>query len=799
MSRTAFGRPGISPRWTSSSKEAIGTAYSAASRVWFTISHGILNEVYYPTIDRPQIRDLQFLVTDGQSFFHAEQRDLDTQIECLEAQVLGYRIIKRDRHQRYQIVKEIITDPHQPCVLIHAKLEGDPEWLNRLQLYVLLAPHLNVGGWGNTARRMCSIGHDILVAWKDSTSLALAADVGFLRTSCGYVGASDGWQDLHDNFAMDWTFDSAEDGNVAVMGQIDVSRTREFTVGLAFGDALHAALTSLHQSLAQPFSAHRDRYVEQWHRACHGVLPLDQASCDQGRLYRISHGLLLAHEDKAFAGALVASASIPWGEAKGDEDLGGYHLVWTRDMVQSATALLASGNVATPRRALVYLACAQQADGGFSQNFWIDGTPYWHGIQLDEVAFPILLAWRLWQTDALQDFDPYPMVRAAAAYLVLHGPMTEQERWEECSGYSPSTLAVTIAGLICAAAFARDHNDGAAATFLEEYADFLESHVERWTVTTEGTLVPGITRHYIRIDPQRINNCTPDEDPNTGTFVIRNRSPRSQQEFPAKEIVDAGFLELVRHGIRPPDDALIEDSLRVVDAVLKIETPNGPCWHRYNHDGYGQRPDGGPFEGWGKGRAWPLLTGERGHYEVACGRDPKMYIEAMERFASGSGMLPEQVWDEPDLPAAKMRLGEPTGSAMPLMWAHAEYVKLLRSRADQRVFDAVSIVSDRYLPGRGRKDLEVWKHIRQVGHVQPGQVLRIQTSDPFRLHWSRDDWRTVQDADAETTSLGIAYIDVPISKDQKAPIRFTFYWPGAGRWEGKDYLVHVRCDSAHSC
>jgi glucoamylase len=407
------------------------------------------------------------------------------------------------------------------------------------------------------------------------------------------------------------------------------------------------------------------------------------------------------------------------------------------------------------------------------------------------------MAWRLWEADALEEFDPYPMVHAAAAYLILHGPITEQERWEENSGYSPSTLAVTIAGLLCAAAFARDRNDGSAARFLEEYADFLESHVDRWTVTTQGSLLPGITRHYIRIDPERIENRTPNEDPNTGTLVVRNRPPRSQYEFPAREIVDAGFLELVRYGIRRHDDPLIEDSLRVVDAVLKVQTPNGPCWRRYNHDGYGQRPDGGPFEGWGKGRAWPLLTGERGHYEVACGRDPTKYIEAMERFASGSGMLPEQVWDEPDLPAAKMRFGEPTGSAMPLMWAHAEYVTLLRSRADRRVFDAIPIVADRYLASHGRKDLEIWKHIRQVGQVTTGQTLRVQASEQFRLHWSSDEWRTVQDTDAMTTSLGIANTDIPIPRTQKAPIRFTFYWPKAGRWEGQDYTVRVeRC---HEC
>ena len=340
--------------------------------------------------------------------------------------------------------------------------------------------------------------------------------------------------------------------------------------------------------------------------------------------------MILAHEDKTYDGALIASLSIPWGEFMSDDDLGGYHLVWTRDMCKSATGLLAAGSTEVPLRALIYLACTQKEDGGFYQNFWINGEPYWRGTQLDETAFPILLAWRLHQAKALQDFDPYPMVLKAAGYLIHNGPVTPQERWEENSGYSPSTLAAHIAALICAAAFARERGQQATAQYLEEYADFLESHLEQWTVTTEGTLVPGIPRHFIRIHPADADDPQPDEDANHGVLELRNQPPGAPIAYPAKEIVDAGFLELVRYGIRKPGDPLIEDSLRVVDAVLKVETPFGPCWRRYNHDGYGQREDGGPFQGWGYGHAWPLLTGERGHYELAAGRDVQPFIRAME-------------------------------------------------------------------------------------------------------------------------------------------------------------------------
>lgn len=787
----AFGRPGIPPRWTSSTKEGVGTAYSTASRVWFTTSHGILNEIYYPTIDSPQVRDVEFLITDGETFFHEEKRHLTHEIEHLAPDTLGYRITSTSPGGQYRLTKEIITDPHQPCVLINARLEGPEELLSRLQVYVLAAPHLEKGGAGNSCRRFHTAGREIIVAWKDHVHLAIGANVGFVRTSCGFVGASDAWQDLNDNCRMDWTFDRAEGGNVAAVGQIDLSRGYEFTVGLGFGDSRHAAVTTLVQSLAAPFASHRQRFIEQWDRVCCDLVPMEQVSTDDGRLYRISRSMLLAHEDKTFAGAIIASASIPWGQMKGDEDIGGYHLVWTRDLVNSATGLLACGNTSTPQRALVYLACSQWPDGRFPQNFWIDGTPYWSGTQLDEVAFPVMLAWRLWKGGALREFDPYPMVLSAAAFMIREGPMTQQERWEENSGYSPSTLAATIAALVCAADLARSRGDEREAAFLEEYADFVESHVEAWTATTDGTLVPGIPKHYIRINPTDADDPGADEDPNSGMLAIPNRPPGEQRLFQAKEIVDAGFLELVRYGIRRPGDPLIEDSLRVIDAILKVDTPCGPCWRRYNHDGYGERPDGRPYLGWGRGRAWPLLTGERAHYEMSAGRDVKPFITAMERFASKGGLLPEQVWDEPDLPERDMYLGRPTGSAMPLMWAHAEYVKLLRSVADDRVFDLIPIVAARYLNGEARKDLEVWKPARRVRRAAPGQTLRVQAPLEFQLRWTIDDDQTVHETASTPSGLGIGFVDIPIPQDQTAPVRFAFCTPVPFGATGEEHEVRI--------
>jgi glucoamylase len=303
---------------------------------------------------------------------------------------------------------------------------------------------------------------------------------------------------------------------------------------------------------------------------------------------------------------------------------------------------------------------------------------------------------------------------------------------------------------------------------------------------------PGIRRHYIRILPDDVGNPDPAEDPNSGTLKIANLANGAQNSFPAKEIVDAGFLELVRYGIRQADDPLITESLKVIDAMLKTDTPAGSVWHRYNRDGYGQREDGGPFVGWGQGRAWPLLAGERAHYELAAGRDVKPFIRAMEGFASPTGLLPEQVWDQRDLPDSFMFLGKPTGSAMPLMWAHAEYVKLLRSASDGQVFDRIPQVAQRYLGDRKEcQRIEIWKPNRHARTAKEGYTLRIQVPSMFRLHWTRDEWATTLDTASFATTFGIAFVDILIPASQEEPIRFTFFWPESNSWEGRDYTVRV--------
>ncbi|HKO11689.1 MAG TPA: glycoside hydrolase family 15 protein [Acidobacteriaceae bacterium] len=784
----AFGAPGVEPRWTSSAKDAVCTAYAASSKVWFTVSHGILNEIYCPTIDRPQIRDMQFLITDGETFFHEERRDLIHDFDYIDKDALAVRVRNRDREGRYAIVREMISDPHYPIVLVKVRVEADDQLLQRLRLYALLAPHLEVGGMGNSARVAEVAGKKVVIAWKEEMSLALACDWGFSRASCGFVGASDGWQDLKNNLLMDWEFGSATNGNIAVMAEIPQEHTREFTLGIGFGEGHHMALAATIGALAVPFEKHLKRFIEQWHRVA-TPMQLAKHAQDGGRLLQVSHNVVLAHEDKTFAGAFIASASIPWGYAKGDDDLGGYHLVWTRDMVQTATALMACGRVDTALRALVYLACTQKPDGGFAQNFWVNGEPYWTGIQLDEVAFPIILAWRLWKLNALENFAVFPFVERAAGFLVRYAPVTQQERWEEAAGYSPSTLAAVIAGLICAADLAYAHESEELARFLEEHADWIEGHLEDWTVTNNGVLHSEVKRHYMRIRPPECGEPYAHEGCGRETVHINNLAPDQTSEFEAREIVDGGFLELVRYGVRAPDDPVVLDTIKVIDRVLKRDVPQGRCWLRYNHDGYGQRTDGGPFLGCGQGRAWPLLTGERAHYELAAGRDVRPLIRAMENFASCGGMLPEQIWDEPDKNG--LRWGRPAGSAMPLVWAHSEYLKLLRSAADGAVFDRIPIVEERYAKKqRPPSAMEVFNTARrQISRMDAGRTLRITSAARFQVTWTADSWRTKQVL--ESTQLGYAgsYADLPTRSGQSGAIEFTLFWPEENRWEGRNYHV----------
>ena len=784
--RNAPGAPGIEPRWTSSAKDGIGTAYHTSSRLWFTLSHGIINEVYYPHVDTPNTRDLQFLITDGETFCHEEKRDLDHAIEYPEQNVLLYRLTNSERGGRYRIVKEIIVEPHSSVLLIQTRLEIlDPKLRGKLRLYVLLAPHMKGTGYHNSAEWCGLDDRKFLEAQREDLCLVFGCKPDFTRRSVGYVGRSDGWQDLRDNFKMDWEFERAIGGNIALTGEIDLSTGLEFTLGVALGHSLQSASTQLLQALATPFSSQREKYIAQWQR----TRPKDdfhEHSKDGGHLFRLGQCILLAHEDKMFQGAFVASLSIPWGETKDDSNAGGYHLVWTRDLVHTATAMLAAGQTESALRALIWLACVQAPDGSLPQNSWINGNAYWKNTQVDEVAVPVLLAWRLHQADALRQFDPWPLASRAARYLVLNGPVTPQERWEENSGYSPSTLGAQIAALVCASEFARSGKKNVAEAFLLDYADWLSAHLEEWTVTNRGELVKDKPRHYVRITPADPHQAEATADLNNANIEIANGGGK----HPARNIVGGDFLDLVRLGVRAADDPLIVDSVAVIDQVLKRALPQGPCWRRYNHDGYGQKDDGKAFDGTGVGRSWPILTGERGHYELAVGRDPMPFIEALEKFANPGGMLPQQLWDAEDLPDGHMKRGGPTGSAMPLCWAHAEYVSLVRSAHDGVCFDRIEPVYQRYAKAGTGSKIEMWSFAYQPQRIGTGKVLRIITEQAAKIHWSSDAWTTPHDKQTRDSGLGVYCADLPTDKlPDGTRLVFTFNWVGVSRWEGRDFFV----------
>jgi glucoamylase len=787
----AFGAPGIEPRWTHSAKEAIGTSYHTSCHVWFTLSHGILNEIYYPTIDQPNTRDVQLLITDGESFLHEEKRDLRHEIGYPERNCLLYRLINSDPAGRYRIIKHVLTDPHRSVVLMHVRLEvADNSLRSKLKIYALLAPHLLRGGADNSAWVCEFAGRRLFHGAREGTHLSFGCEPDFVGRSVGYVGASDGWRDLVDNLRMDWEFRAAERGNIALTAALDPSRD-EWTLGIALGRSAQSSATKLLQSLADPFERHREGYVRQWRRTEIEVkYDLSDQTGDGGGMYRLSRCVLLAHEDKLFQGALIASLSIPWGEMRSDDEIGGYHLVWTRDLVQSTTALLATGQSATPLRALIWLACIQKGDGDFPQNSWIDGRAYWSGVQLDEIASPILLAWRLQREGRLTTFDPWHMIAGATRYLLLQGPVTGQERWEEQSGYSPSTLAVVIAALVCASEFALARGEDHAAEVILTYADWLASHVEDWTVTSRGELVPGTPRHYVRITP--CDPTTIDLHPDVDALEIQLANGAGRH--PARNVVGGDFLHLVRLGIRDARDPVVLDSIRVIDQVIRYELPQGPCWRRYNHDAYGQKDDGSAFDGTGVGRSWPILTGERGHYELAAGNDPLPYISALERMANDGGMLAEQLWDGDDLPDGSFKRGQPTGSAMPLCWSHAEYLSLVRSRRDGVVFDRIEPAYQRYVAAPVVSRYEIWSFRHQTRQIARSKTLRLFIGARAQVQWTSNQWQDVRSFESQPGGFCDLFVaDVPTAElPGGTAVEFTFHWIDVDKWEGRNFCVDIK-------
>lgn len=786
----APGYPGLEPRWTTGAKDAIGTAVQSASSIWFTLAHGIVTEVYFPSVDTASVRDNQLLVVSDDGGFWEEKRDLTHTIRYQDPEALAFILENQEPGGRFRIVKEIVTWPDGDALLQRIRFEAQDGPPERYRLFWLVAPHLGDQGAGNSAR-VTRLGDRLeILAYRESYHLQLSASVPFKTASVGYVGQSDGFTCLHRTGTLP-VYEQALAGNIALTAELDLTGPEQVLV-MGFGRTKTQARFASRRSLAEGFDEARGRYIAGWHgylRSLPGLLAADEP---HARMQHISAMVLRAHRAKLFSGAMIAALAIPWGVACGDGNSGGYHLVWPRDMVQSALALCAVGDTEGACQALWYLMATQQPDGSWPQNFWLDGNPYWRGSQLDETAFPIHLAYRLVEEKMLEPGpELWAMIRKALAYIAQNGPVTQEDRWEEDGGYSPFTLAACIAGLILGAYLLRQAGDDAIADYCEALGDYWAAQVDTWTFVKHGQALPGHPCHYERIHPVAGPDDPVDITVHRDSVPIRNLSPGQDPNRREGSVVDGGFLALVRYGIKAADDPHVVQSMTVYDALLEVRFPYGSLWHRYNGDGYGEQDDGSPFQGAGRGRAWPLLAGERGHYEVALGHDPDPNLLAMEATASDAGMIPEQVWDAPDIAERGLYFGRPAGSAMPLVWAHAEYLKLLRSKLDRAVCEQYRPVATRYQAKTLRARRVFWQfNHRRSTWPEDARWLRIAVLAPARLVYTVDGWRTTLEATLLPSGLGLFYTDIDLTGAEETT--FTFFWTDVERWEGQNFTLTKR-------
>lgn len=762
-SKPARGRPGEKPIWSSGAKTAVGTALSLDSRIWFTIGSGIVNEIYFPDIDCANTRGLKFLVADGKKFFSDEEHDATHKVRWLEPGVPAVVAESVCKKSRYRLQKEILTDPDRDVLLLSVRFQpahGEDD----LHLYVFSNPHLGDQGAGNDAWAGDYKGVPMLFAARDGLSLAIACSQNFKALSCGYLGKSDGLGDLQKHKHLTGLFTEARQGNVAVTGEIDWRKNDgRFCIAVGCGGRAAEAGLQARQGLLADFETVREKFVSGWQIEQARYAEFANNTEDPTDFYKISLSVLRTHESKRFPGGFVASLSIPWGFDRGDRYTGGYHVLWPRDLAETAFGLLAAGNLEACRRAIHYLRATQDADGHWSQNMWLDGSPHWTATQMDGTAFPILVADALRLCGEIEPAALWPMIKAGAGFLVRSGPYTEQDRWETNAGFSPYTMAVQISALLAAAEFAEAVHEPALAQFLRLTADSWNEEIDELTYVSGTKLAKkhGVGGYYVRIMPLEGLRA---RSLNDVSVEVKNHS-KSTRMHRAAEIVSPDALALVRFGLRRATDPRILDTIRVLDGSLKTETKTGTVWHRYSYDGYGEHDDGSPFQVTGKGRGWPLLAGERAHYEIAKGdfEAANRLKLTVERQTSECGLIPEQVWDAPDIPKRLLFNGRPTGSGMPLVWAHAEYVKLVRSLKERRVWDMPPQTVQRYIEEEHRSPFQIWTEGQQRSRVMGGKDLRIDSKDAQEVYWSCDGWKTTRKAETSDSGLGVRWVVLPIA------------------------------------
>jgi glucan 1,4-alpha-glucosidase len=737
----APGAPGKDAQWASAGKQAIGTSAGLESKVWFTLQGGAMTEVYYPNVTVANVHKLEFVVVDPKTKkVETETADAAHEIKITRPDSMSFQQINTAKSGLWKITKTYTTDPERDSVLIDVQFEPKNKNLN---LYVYYDPSIGNTGMGDRAyspllQLKGSYEYEKGTITKDgvnsvkktgaaTVSGGMASEEGNIVSTVfftsdieeytnGYYQTSDGLEQLRKFGKIKETYGEAAKGNVVQMARI--MKPQRFTTIISFGEDVLKASAKAAKSLEKGFAKSQAEYEKEWSdyvKTIRRVEPKYQAQFNMAAM------VLRAQEDKTVRGANVASLTVPWGggaTANGDVG-GGYHLVWSRDLYHVFTAYMALGDTPAANRALDFLFNIQQKeDGSFPQNSQLDGTKGWGSLQMDEVAYPLIMAYQLKRFDK-KTYENH--VKRAADFIVKTGPKTPQERWEEKPGYSPSTIAAEIAGLVCAAEIARKNGDETSANLYLKTADDWESNIEKWTATTNGKFGDG--NYYVRL--------TANGKPDAGEKIELSNSSGA---FLENEIVDMGFLELVRLGIKSPDDPLIVKSLKVIDAQIKVNTPNGESFYRYNHDGYGEQPDGRRwnFDGTysGTGRLWALLAGERGQYELAicdkksgtywdapddvaerldkkCREIPKSRLDAMLAFANEGLMIPEQIWDKAETPknidkqfVPELKFGEGTGSATPLAWSMAQFIRLAVNLQAGKNLDTPDVVYNRYVLGK---------------------------------------------------------------------------------------------------
>ncbi len=779
----APGSPGISPTWCSAAKETVGCALGP-SRVWFTIGGGIINEVFYPRVDIPQIRDLGFIVADDQGSW-VEVKRLDNHKLVWTAQgIPAIDIIHQ--HDRFELRLRIAPDTHRDVLLVDVQLEGEPN----LRPYALLAPHLGGTGHNNQAGVNIYRGRRVLWAKQGPFGLALAAVDksqcdAWDRTSAGYVGASDGWQDFFHHGRMQWQYSRAGPGNVALMGELP----RQATLALGFASSKESAATLAISALLCPFAEPWQQLLDDWsawHRRCEERCDVQKDIPDTLRSQFLTSAIVLrVHQDKIHPGAMVASLSAPWGNTR--DERGGYHLVWPRDLVESAGALLALGAEDEARDILRYLIATQHADGHWYQNQWLGGKPYWQGVQLDEAAFPVILAARLAKRKTLQGIEVADMISRALGFIARNGPISQQDRWEEDTGINAFTLSICIAALVEGAGWL----EPAGREFALALADYWNAHIEDWTAVYDTPLARrnGVHGYYIRNAPTEH-----EVNPRALLDVLPIKNRIHDPALSAAEQVGVDFLQLVRFGLRLADDPLILDSIQVIDRLLKVDTPSGPSWHRYNGDGYGEHDDGAPFDGVGRGRAWPLLTGERGHYELAAGKDPLPYLEGNDGYercgrhdsrASVGQQLPFQHRDS--IQATPTGLQCPWSGHMPntsSYWSPDNWVTPMTGR--MRPGNDIGENVPRYNMTSGCRRTRFRKS-------KPGRPCSLAFSSRARFIGVSMDGNRYGTLATRDTGIGLHVAELETATLHAGQrIDFTFRHMDTGEWLGRDYAIAVK-------